>query len=239
MIKNKKGELTTQQIVMLIILITSFAVILFFLFRLNLGEVSNKEICHNSVVLKGKSPVSGNLDCRTNYLCISSGGKCERINPTQTIEVDLTDETQVLKAIADEMVDCWWMFGEGKVNYEGADWKGYHCAVCSIVEFDKNIEVDISYDDLFEFLEKNKTDESQTYLKYLFGVFKSSDFVDKSDYLKENYDDSFSFDEKYSIITGINPEFVGPDAIIPVYFIKTSDLTEEITSCNVFDITKA
>src|SRR3989339_538597 len=77
---NKRGELTTQQIVGLIILITSFAVILFLLFRLNLGEISEKEICHNSVVLKGQSPSNfdvGNLDCKTNYVCISGGEDCK------------------------------------------------------------------------------------------------------------------------------------------------------------------
>ena len=55
---NKKGELTTHQLVGLIILIVSFAVILFLLFRLNLGETTNKEICHNSVIMKGKSIAS-------------------------------------------------------------------------------------------------------------------------------------------------------------------------------------
>lgn len=52
--KNRKGELTTQQLVMLIILILSFAVILFFIFRLNLGGTTNKEICHDSVVKKNQ-----------------------------------------------------------------------------------------------------------------------------------------------------------------------------------------
>ena len=52
-LKNKKGEMTTQQIVLLIILIASFAVILGFLFKLNFGAESEKDICHNSVVLRG------------------------------------------------------------------------------------------------------------------------------------------------------------------------------------------
>ena len=55
-IKNSRGELTTQQIVLLIILITSFTIILFFFFKLNLGEETDKELCHNSVVLKGSLP---------------------------------------------------------------------------------------------------------------------------------------------------------------------------------------
>ena len=241
LLKNKNGEITTQQIVMLIILITSFVVILFFFFRLNLGEVSNKEICHNSVVLKGKSITGfGKLDCKTNYLCISGGEKCEGINPTQTIKVDSDNKNETMKAIADEMVDCWWQFGEGKVDYEGEDWEGYHCAVCSSVKFDEKLkENKISYKDLFEYLEKTKKSESQTYLQYLFGVLKSEEFTDENKYIIENYNNPFSFDERYSIITGLNPNWPSSDAIIPVSFMKTSDLTKDITSCDVFDITKA
>ena len=49
--KDKKGALTTQQIVLLIILIASFVVILYFFMSAELGEESEKEICHNSVVI--------------------------------------------------------------------------------------------------------------------------------------------------------------------------------------------
>ena len=79
--KNHKGELTTQQIVTLIILVVSFAVILFLIFRLNLGETTQKEICHNSVLMKAKSlPGTGYLDCKTNYVCISGGGECDEFS---------------------------------------------------------------------------------------------------------------------------------------------------------------
>ena len=49
---NTRAELTTQQIVGLIILIISFVIILYFIFALNLGETTDKEICHNSVALR-------------------------------------------------------------------------------------------------------------------------------------------------------------------------------------------
>ena len=122
---KRKGELTTQQLITIIILIVSFGVLLFFIFRLNLGgDVTNKEICHNSVLMKSKSKIGGSaLDCRTNYICISGGEKCEGFSATDTVEIDMrgTDDDRkkrVMKAIADEMADCWWMFGEGKVaNY--------------------------------------------------------------------------------------------------------------------------
>lgn len=152
LLKNRKGELTTQQLVGLIILIASFAVVLFFLFRLNLGESSDKEICHNSVVMQSQSTLkTGSLDCKTSYVCISGGGNCEEFNPTATINVKTKEET--LKAIADAISDCWWMFGEGKVDYVGYSWAvdyfvGTNCAICSIIKFDEQIQEEISEVDL-------------------------------------------------------------------------------------------
>src|SRR3989339_874739 len=93
---------------------------------LSLGEISEKEICHNSVVLKGQSPSNfdvGNLDCKTNYVCISGGEDCKDFNPTNIINININQksekiENDTMKAIVDEMKDCWWMFGEGKINYD-------------------------------------------------------------------------------------------------------------------------
>jgi len=249
-IKEKKGELTTQQIVMLIILITSFAVILFFFFRLNLGETTNKEICHNSVVLKGKSVAGfGNLDCRTNYLCISGGGECEGINPTETIKIDLSKDNaknEIMETIVNEMADCWWMFGEGKVDYVGGtDYLNYHCGVCSNVKFDKAIQKnfqEISYNEFYTFLSNSKKDNSQTYLKYL---YESNSIEEvKSKLKKFEFSESFSTNEGFVIITGINREIKtniklsGKPLPLYPYFIKSDEIKEK-TECEVFDITKA
>jgi len=242
-INEKKGEITTKQIVTLIILILSFSVILFLIFRLDLGQITNEEICRNSVVLKGQSKLkTGTIDCRTSYVCISGqGGEgCEGINPTKTIEISSKDDdekrNEILNALAEEMASCWFMFGEGKLNYVGLDIGGYHCPICSIVSFDEETQETFSYRDLFNFLETNKKDNSETYLKYLFDVVKAEDFVSQSEYLTSNYDVPFSLEEKYSIITGRNVEF-GEDQIVLVHFIKTSDLDQ--TLCTDFDITKA
>ena len=252
-LKIKKGELTTQQLVALIILIVSFGVILFLIFRLNLGELTDKEICHNSVAMVGRGEgFVGKLDCKTSYVCISGGGKCGDFNPGVIKEIDLDkkDENgnslakdEVLKAIAEEMADCWWMFGEGKVNYVGKDIKGTHCAICSVVKFDNVIQESLIYEDLFSYLEKAKKDNSQTYLQYLFGISKSKEFADKSNYLSTNYKTPFSLSEKYVIITGRNenldlsPLMENKDEVLPVYFIKSEDLKK--TPCEIYDITKA
>ena len=139
---NKRGELTTQQLVVLIILIISFAIMLFLLFRMNLRTETNKEICHNSVVLlEKKAGLFGALDCKTNYVCISGGKECDAFNSDYKSEISLSSEEpekEIDNAIQKEVDDCWWMFGEGKIDYVSGV-SGYRCAICSTIRFDSNI----------------------------------------------------------------------------------------------------
>ena len=131
--KFQKGELTTQQLVVIIILITSFAILLFFLFRLNLTETTNKELCYNSVIMKGSSIFPGEtipLNCKRSYICLTSDGTCEKMTKPQLQKVKTKEETY--KVLADEMADCWWMFGEGKINYIGEEViPDLYCSLCS------------------------------------------------------------------------------------------------------------
>ena len=258
MFKQKRAELTTQQIVLLIILITSFAVILILFFRLDLGgEETQKEICHNSVVLKGKSISGVSLDCRTNYVCISSlGGSCEAINPTQTIEIDLSKDAaknETMKAIAEEMSDCWWQFGEGKVDYlslgDKGIWDKNTCAVCSIVKFDKKIQEEaekITYEEFYDYLEKTEKTSSQKYLKYLYGVSSLDNFYSDRVFeaIKNDVDGKkeIDFEAKYMIRTGVSSKaFFGnfgfsKDHVIYPYFFDANQIPDP--QCDEF-ITKA
>ena len=208
---KNKGELTTQQIVGIIILIMSFVIILFFLFRLNLGETTDKEICHNSVALKGQTVLgSGPLDCKTSYVCISGGGECEGFNPTTTIEVNLNKE-EIMGKIADEMADCWWMFGEGKVDYVGTEFFGStQCALCSIISFDEKIKEDeklsegISYLGFYDELKKPRTEGKQeSYLEYMYNVEEIMNFKENFDsYLEDYLFNNLDFNKQYFILTG-------------------------------------
>lgn len=178
--KDKRGELTTQQIVTLVILITSFVVILFLLFRLNLGEETSKEICRNSVITKGKSvfPTSAvQLNCYRSYNCITQDGTCEGLNKPEIKKVE--NLSQIYGEVAMEMADCWWMFGEGNVDYigTGATKKNY-CSICSQIAFDNSLKDvpgvnggKISKDELYNYLAKtNVSGEDYTYSQYLFGT---------------------------------------------------------------------
>ena len=192
MIKNKRGELTTQQIIMITIIIISFVVLLYFLFRLNPGETSSKQVCYNSVVLADKGEgLVGSLDCKTNYLAVSA-----------------VEKNETLKAIADEMADCWWMFGQGKIDYVKAGVSDkVSCAICSIVSFDKKTNEkmgSVSYTELYDYLRTNQKTTSESYLKYIYSVNSLEPFKEFpiENYLSNNIDTS----KEYFILTGIAKE---------------------------------
>lgn len=204
MINNNKGEITTAQIVTIVVLIVSFIVILFFFFRLNLGATTNSEICHNSVVLKARSAgISGDLKCKTNYVCISDGGNCADMNPTETANVDSGDKEAIMKAIAEQMADCWWMFGEGKLDYLGTSTSNI-CGICAVVGFDeKVISSDaITYSEFYDYLANTQKEVSQTYLTYLYGVYDVESLQQQDPILLDNANNNILSGDKYTIITG-------------------------------------
>jgi hypothetical protein len=180
--RGNKGEITTQQIVLLIILLVSFAVILFLLFRLDFFGQSESEICHNSVVMRA-SPVSKDavpLKCSRQYICLSNDNSCEKMTEPKIIKVKTKEE--VYNAIAEEMADCWWMFGEGRINYIGNDMKeNLYCSICDQILFDDSIgeieslENGIDEKSFYTYLEdKPMSEEGDTYLTYITGATKVS-----------------------------------------------------------------
>jgi hypothetical protein len=258
-IKDKHGELTTKQLVTIIILIVSFIIVLFLLFKLNLGETTNKEVCHNSVILKERSGIlAGPLDCRTNYLCISGGEDCEEIPTTSTIDVDSENKNETMKALADEMSDCWWMFGEGKMDYiDTAAFERVACSICSIVEFDETLhETSISYEEFYNYLKTAPKTQAQTYLKYLYATDDLETLQEQFDNLEgfkkdpspENYlSRNFEFDKIYFILTGMAKEGIltprwkiweTKETPYPVVILERTQENYDKVECDTF-LTKA
>lgn len=212
-VQNKHGEITTQQIVIIIVLVASFAILLFFLFRLNLGATGNKEVCHQSVVLQTTSKgIGGGLNCKTDYVCISGGEKCSDLEPTITLNVNPNSKEEIYHAMAEQMSDCWWMFGEGQLDYSQASFTTV-CAICSVVKFDSKIQNNFpdgfTYREFFEYLRDTKMLTEQSYLSYL---FKNNDIESLLEYLrKNNVPEAIAPGEKYVIRTGqTNTFFAGP-----------------------------
>ncbi len=186
----KKGDLTTTQIVMIIILVTSFAILLFFIVRLNLRQESVKDVCHNSVVLRGNSAIPGAtttipLNCRQAYVCVTADGTCERMS-SYDYKLDVNTEEEMYHALAEEMATCWWTYGEGKINYVGGDWKSKtYCSICSQLRFDNSIKSElfpsgkIDKGKFYDYLQNNKMPGTEvTYSQYLFGTNQITSLLD-------------------------------------------------------------
>jgi hypothetical protein len=208
LIKRKKGEMTTEQIVLIIILIVSFVIILFFLLRLNLGKTSDAETCHNSVATRAAGVLpkeSIPLNCKTRYICISKDGSCETMNNAQ-IEKAKTKE-EVYSILANQMADCWWMFGEGELNYVEKDLtRDLYCSICATVSFDNSINFfdndEIDKKEFYSYLSKTNISEGQSYLTYLNGISTASQL---ESILKESNSDfgTLSLNKQYYVMMGI------------------------------------
>lgn len=178
--KSKKGELTTEQIVLLIILILSFAVLLFFLIKLNLPNQTQSQICHNSVSLRGTSSVSTNavpLNCQRTYVCLSETKKCDNPDMSNPEVERVSNKEDVYHALAENLANCWWMYGQGKVNYIGSTTlPKLYCSMCSQIGFDSSVKKifgspSFSKKEFYNYLSlTNMTGNSQTYSEYLYGT---------------------------------------------------------------------
>lgn len=138
----KKKGMGLWVAVFFILAIIGFAILLSFLMRSSVLQTGHSSICESSVAARsaGKGFIN-NLNCQTDYVCVSGGGTCENMQPTVNVNVkDPANNTQIMKAIADQMALCWWEFGEGKLDYVGTLNTGTYCGVCSIVGFSTKIQ---------------------------------------------------------------------------------------------------
>lgn len=141
--KNKKAELTSKQLITIIILIISFTIIVAFFVMLGLKSIISNESCRNSVMLRGtfsKIPIIGkdfiSLKCKIEDICLSMGGECS-VKTDRSIKI--ADENELNKELINLQNDCGWMMGEGKVKYGSEG----DCAICYKLYFDDKIKMDI------------------------------------------------------------------------------------------------
>lgn len=127
---GSRGELTSQQIVVIIIAIIGLIVVLFFVSLIfdDSGEV-DRELCRLSVLTRATAPdvvqASVPLKCTTEKICITSkifGGKCKEFQGEDnvvSIKLKGTDDEkarQIEKTIADSMYYCYSIMGKGKLD---------------------------------------------------------------------------------------------------------------------------
>jgi hypothetical protein len=209
---NKKGEISSTAIILIIFLVVGIGVSLLFIYRANFSEITDETVCSNSVIQRStilglsKDTVAPSLNCKTGYYCISKDGTCEIMSSsTEIIKVETSDD--VYKEIANKMVSCWRMFGEGKLDYAGerVD-KYFYCSNCYQIGFDNSLNMfaneEIQERELYRYLSSyNVSGTDSTYLEYLIGV--NAEAMEGNVYKADANFKTFKLGKQYFITTGI------------------------------------
>jgi len=149
--KDCKAELSSGAIVGLVLLVMGAVVVLIVYATIDWKGITNTEVCHASVVMRGSlstlnSLASGvvPLNCITQNICI--GGKCKNdyVSDKKVLDVKIKSKEEIEKLISMELLECWVMMGEGKLSLysdvlanQGIGTKSPHCFICSRIYFDK------------------------------------------------------------------------------------------------------
>lgn len=168
--KDKRG-IEAEVLIGIIVIIISFVIIVLFFTFFQHKEFLDKEACRDSVVLRslpiiGQGQSFAPLNCKTQQIVIEN-------------KKYKTDE-EIKARIANEMYDCWWMMGEGKltpfkslkdevVSGEGWGFKRISsaCAICSVVSFDETLKSKNSQLDIEDYLfNTNVPTKTITYMQY-------------------------------------------------------------------------
>ena len=140
--KGKKGELTSKQLITIIILIISFAIILIFFLMFPWKQEITRETCTNSIVLRSKVPdllkgASG-LKCESQDVCINLGGECSGVR--ENVEnIRIENVEKINEKLNELKLDCFGMVGEGKVKYG----KNGECGLCHLIYFDDKVQQEV------------------------------------------------------------------------------------------------
>ena len=195
-IKNTKlGEITTSQIVMIILLVVGFAIIIFFIIQLAWSGQVNEQVCHESVVLRGTLPSVTQgyipLKCMTDKVCITSStfGSCEAFKDVKGVtRARISSDKDkarkdIERTITQEIYSCWTMMGQGKLSLFSQELtKTYGigtvyptCVLCSRIAFDtaslKKTGVDLSEIDILEYMMSHMVPgKNVSYYAYLAGT---------------------------------------------------------------------
>lgn len=127
---NKRGEISSSQIVGIVLAIGALIIItLFFGAFFNQGELINREACHLSVLKRATLPFGSSLsplDCVSDKVCISQSGDkdaCAQFvgeEPVRGISINLDNIEEsrgiIERETANSFFDCWSVMGEGKID---------------------------------------------------------------------------------------------------------------------------
>jgi len=194
---TKKGKVSVQFLIGAIILIVGFGVLLYFIFLANPRPIIDRETCQQSIVFRGIAPdIPGvglkeavPLKCKTEKICLTMSGKdCKDIsgtkdNPVNKIKLSKNKDkakNKIMNVMADNMVDCHSMLGEGQLKFFPSGWltnqKTIYGLICSRIVFDDEVKEkvdDIGYPEFYSLLGR-KAIKDRSYLEYLHPGWKQS-----------------------------------------------------------------
>lgn len=192
--KSRKAEITSTQIVTMVLLIAGFAILLYVFNQVGFTKEIDREICHESVILRMTLPDTFDLKnlpslrCKTKRICIADNligkGDCQNDlgDEYETIKISKDKkerEKQINAFIAQELADCWSMMGEGKGQIFTRDISTKNrCSVCSRIAFDENLKKELSeIRGIGDYLIFNKIPNTDiTYWKFLTNTMSIVDY---------------------------------------------------------------
>ncbi len=181
---NKKAEMSSAMLVTIILLTVGFLILFVFVSDAIAKPDIDRQVCHQSVVLRGTLPDTlslkdlPSLKCKTRKMCITDKifgkGECESLGEDfDTLKISKDKEkaeNDIKKILADELVDCWSMMGQGKIQVfkrETFSLGKTVCVICSRINFDNNVEMN-TISGMTDYLLKHKiSNNDETYWQFL------------------------------------------------------------------------
>jgi len=191
--KNKKGDLTSKEIVALVMVALAVVIFVIFYSFYPWGETINKETCHQSIIMRstfnagpfepGRELIP--LKCQTDKICLTADGDCTEFGGVDKLEktkIEVSRERDILEAFANALYDCNSMLGEGNLNFMPHHfWSTKYGLMCARIAFHGNVlkaGEEITYKELYEYMLIKKTPDDKSYLEYLYGI-KDKENLDK------------------------------------------------------------
>ena len=242
---NKKGGM--RETLVRVLLFIAAAVLVFYVANFSfayIGAKTDLEQCRLSVLAQTKTaqPTSGYFNSPIILNCprkvveiyedkVMVDGKPDYLQLNLDLDNELTKE-DVNYIFAEEMRECWYKFGEGRLDVFNEDKWDRVCMICSKVSFDKN-NMGETYSGFRDYLRQHsslKFDDEMTYETYL-NQNAEDGWIDVPDkYRGFNYvADSFSTGSSYLVYFIGFKEQAGADigGFMPSYYTVYVGDTEE------------
>src|SRR3989344_7816318 len=122
--KDRRGEISSSMLIGIVITIIGAAILFFLFSQIAWRGNVDQEACHQSVIFRATLPSVLEsyvpLKCKTEKICITNrfiGGNCEEFGGVSGVtKVRVKNVEEVEKILAENIVDCWSMMGEGKLS---------------------------------------------------------------------------------------------------------------------------